>query len=105
MSQKQILSWFWGDILGQEIPNLHDPYIQYYQELIIERSTTVLFDSLHSYRWFHSELVSVNNLPCLLKLLVLIIALNNMVLIYVSPEQLKSSGFIDSIQISFSLLF
>jgi len=24
---RQILSWFWGDILGQEIPNLHDPYI------------------------------------------------------------------------------
>ena len=20
---------FWGDILGQEIPNHHDPYIQY----------------------------------------------------------------------------
>ena len=28
--KKQILSWFWGDNLGQEIPNLHDPYIQYY---------------------------------------------------------------------------
>ena len=27
---KKILSWFWGYILGQEIPNLHDPYIQYY---------------------------------------------------------------------------
>ena len=27
-----MLSWFWGDtcILGQEILNLHDPYIQYY---------------------------------------------------------------------------
>ena len=24
---KQILSWFWGDILEQEIPNLYDPYI------------------------------------------------------------------------------
>ena len=23
-------SWIWGDILGQEIPNFHDPYIQYY---------------------------------------------------------------------------
>ena len=29
---KQMLSWIWGDILGQEIPTLHDPYIhiQYY---------------------------------------------------------------------------
>jgi len=27
---KYILSWFWSDILGLEIPNLHDPYIQYY---------------------------------------------------------------------------
>jgi len=25
---KLILSWFWGNILGQEIPNFHDPYIQ-----------------------------------------------------------------------------
>jgi len=25
-----ISSWFWGDIFGQEIPNLHDPYIQHY---------------------------------------------------------------------------
>ena len=25
-----MLSWFWGDILGQEIPNLYDPNIQYY---------------------------------------------------------------------------
>jgi len=24
----QILSWFWGDILGQEIPNVYDPYIR-----------------------------------------------------------------------------
>ena len=23
-------SWFWGDILGQEILNLHDLYIQHY---------------------------------------------------------------------------
>ena len=25
---KLILSWFWGDILRQEIPNLHYPYVQ-----------------------------------------------------------------------------
>ena len=25
-----MLSWFWGDNLGQEITNLHDLYIQYY---------------------------------------------------------------------------
>ena len=25
---KQILCWFFFDILGQEIPSLHDPYIQ-----------------------------------------------------------------------------
>ena len=24
------VNWFWGDILGQEIPSLHDPYMQYY---------------------------------------------------------------------------
>ena len=30
---KQILSLFWDDILGQEIPSLHDPYIQYYWEI------------------------------------------------------------------------
>ena len=27
---KKIFSWFLGDILGPETPNLHDPYIQYY---------------------------------------------------------------------------
>ena len=25
--KKLILSWFWSDILGQEIPNPHDPDI------------------------------------------------------------------------------
>ena len=34
MLQSKILSLFWDDILGQEIPNLNDPYIQ----------TTVLYD-------------------------------------------------------------
>ena len=29
LSGSQILSWFWGNILGQEILNLHDPHIQY----------------------------------------------------------------------------
>jgi len=31
-------SWFWGDILGQEIPNLHDPYSY-------TVATTVLYDN------------------------------------------------------------
>ena len=22
-----MLSWFWGDIVGQEIPGFHDPYM------------------------------------------------------------------------------
>ena len=30
MSQSNYQVGFLGDILGQEIPNLYDPYIQYY---------------------------------------------------------------------------
>jgi len=30
MSQSKYQADFWGDILGQEIPNLDDPYIQYF---------------------------------------------------------------------------
>ena len=27
---KKMLSWLWVDILEKEIPNLHEPYTQYY---------------------------------------------------------------------------
>ena len=45
MSQSKILSWFLGDILGQEFLNLHDPYIHYY-------CTIVLYDT----RWYDSSI-------------------------------------------------
>jgi len=32
-----ILSWLWGDILKQEIPNLHDPCIQYHELISRQR--------------------------------------------------------------------
>ena len=39
---KEIFSWFWDDILGQEIFSIRDTYIQYYQELIIVVGLLVL---------------------------------------------------------------
>jgi len=42
--RKYILSRFWGDIMGQEILNLDDPYIQYYCTVWIINYSSLKFD-------------------------------------------------------------
>ena len=41
----EIVGWFLGDILGQETPNIRDPYLN---------STTVLFDIILKNIWLQS---------------------------------------------------
>ena len=46
-----MLSWFWGNILGQETLNYHDPYMQYIIWYCIKYS--VLYDTTS---WVHYSL-------------------------------------------------
>jgi len=56
---KYILSLFLGDILGQEFPNLYDPYMQYYM-------LTVLYDNMYLYVFSLDQKVLLNFLCWLL---------------------------------------